>query len=652
MAASLIFKNKNEALAYLNGLTGGYDGKHVIARYWTSGNGSDIASVEGIIHNTNSVYNVEIKDGSSSGGSGSSAGKQVVIKKAYPVFPVSYLNYYYEGQGFKFQVPKLRCDDVLQIILPGYFSYPLIPNSFNSRDNLGYAQSFIKQAQRVKIYDSEGSLQSNLKYALGTKVVQLAYKKTDDSVVITIHGNRLPNQRSFILPQFSLTMFPGSMSHFLVRTTGDDFIKTFTKDDLETAGYIVDSAYSSSSNYFKTAAEQGIIDCWSGSSVRSDEYWEYDNGIRLIQLDFRDKIEIIETGNRLNTETTSPGFIIESGKIKCYKSSDLQYVFDRCKGETTSAGKPLWYPESILDYRTQCAIDSNFLNDIKVGKDSTILYYNLRGIRNGLSPRNVLGTHKLMNQIFGKDQCFGDTTRMYKEEGRAEYLGTRRIGRKVTMDAEKIWFYVTYTGVDTETGMRVFTVSKSDSEYPFRVLKIGVKFVGTDGFTKDGYFNVLKITNIDDTPIEIPSSYMDIGDNSIPSSEGDYKIYCQKSLIIKRQDENDGNLFERGNDSGDYGGSIYPIYATFDWLREKPDRQTFTRIPKKPILFTKMDPHRYQCKNYGRRAKPVWKVLNRRVKQNGYFLPAKFMRNYFNRCRYYRKYKGVKSEIPEYFYTR
>ena len=60
---SLIFNSKEEASTYLKNINKGHDGKHMIARYWTSGEGSDIASVEGILHRTNGVRNVEIKDG-------------------------------------------------------------------------------------------------------------------------------------------------------------------------------------------------------------------------------------------------------------------------------------------------------------------------------------------------------------------------------------------------------------------------------------------------------------------------------------------------------------------------------------------------------------------------------------------------------------
>lgn len=85
---SLIFNSKEEASEYLKKLRSGHDGKHMIARYWTSGEGSDIASVEGILHFTNGVRNVEIKDGeggSSSGGDGTTSG----IPSGWTIVPES-----------------------------------------------------------------------------------------------------------------------------------------------------------------------------------------------------------------------------------------------------------------------------------------------------------------------------------------------------------------------------------------------------------------------------------------------------------------------------------------------------------------------------------------------------------------------------------
>jgi len=116
MATSLIFNSKDDAKQYLLNQTEGPDGKHMIARYWKGGEGSDIASVEGILHRTNGVVNVEVKDGESSSSGGS--GRQFVVKKPFPIFPASYLNYYYQGTGIKLELPEVRDGDVLQVIFP------------------------------------------------------------------------------------------------------------------------------------------------------------------------------------------------------------------------------------------------------------------------------------------------------------------------------------------------------------------------------------------------------------------------------------------------------------------------------------------------------------------------------------------------------
>ena len=62
---SAIYNTRELAINHLRAKEeNNYDGERVIARYWTNGENSEIASVEGIWHKVEGVNNLEIKDGS------------------------------------------------------------------------------------------------------------------------------------------------------------------------------------------------------------------------------------------------------------------------------------------------------------------------------------------------------------------------------------------------------------------------------------------------------------------------------------------------------------------------------------------------------------------------------------------------------------
>jgi hypothetical protein len=232
---------------------------------------------------------------------------------------------------------------------------------------------------------------------------------------------------------------------------------------------------------------------------------------------------------------------------------------------------------------------------------------------------------------------------MYKEEGRAEYLGKSWIGNtnKESPEDNMTTVNAQYQGIDANTNMWCFRVAKSETAWGFMMTKIGVKVVGTDGFWKEGYMTV-KMVN-------------DVETNVLASGHGIYNVCCD-TLYLKDTGEVI-NCDSPG--SSEYTASIKVTYATFDFIREHPSYWWVTRIPTKPIRFSSRNNHP------GRHARSKWKILNRRktrvvtksiddthVRERRFFLPSGFIKSYFNTCRYYKKFKGVKSELPEFFYTR
>ena len=683
---SLIYGNKVEAIEslYSVNLSNCFDGQEIIARY---DKGGVIASVIGLVHKTNGIENIEIK-GDESENTGS-AGKKFVIKKAVPVFQAHYLNYFFQGNSAKHQVPKLRDGDVLQMVFPPHFRASNCDmDEFNSIDNMHDVRNFIMQACRIKIYGSEnGEMLTNLLWALVAGYVEIYCKYIEGEAFIVTIINRFSEvgdpesgvygcahngttfestdnlsyeeRRGTILPNFSITMRDTycPLNGIMVEAMEDGcYLRVFDKDLIESYGGTVDPAYEQNPRYYRTLAKNGVfgnyvlvIDDREVRKIRDDAYWNYEqenNPIKVVQLDLRERHYHHFNDNGITTETTSPGFRIENNKIKCYKASSLRKVIENV--DEDFHGGELWYPfrDPYDFYEHSGRVDASFVRKhILHVKDGTVFYYHPRGIHNGMAPNVVTGTHVLLSTLFGSRHSYGSKTKMYKEEGRAEYLGKSWIGntnKENTDEGENVSSVrAEYIGIDANTNMWCFRVNKSETTWGFKITKIGVKLIGTDGFWKEGYMTVKMVD--------------DVETNVLASGGGRYNVCCD-ALYLKDIGEVI-NCDAPG--SSEYTASIKVTYATFDFIREHQSYWWETRMPTKPIRFSS------RGNQPGRHARAKWKILNRRktrvvtksiddthVRERRFFLPSGFIKSYFNTCRYYKKFKGVKSELPEFFYTR
>lgn len=696
MATSLIFNSKDDAKQYLLNQTEGPDGKHMIARYWKGGEGSDIASVEGILHRTNGVVNVEVKDTDNGGSSVSSVERKYVVRKAVPLYPEGKYNYFFQGGCIKFEVPRLRDGDVMQLIFPYGFGpantlWGLAPGvtEINSRDDFPtFRDRFLLHAERVKFYNTHYDLEGkrrvsscNLLWALYAGYLYMSVKlcEEDQCLIIMLHnrfslaggpggtigndGSRGPssddlldrNARSgMTTSNFSITLKTNNgVNGQVVRCESMDpedregyFCTTlFRKEDLEAIGLTVDDGYTGSTAYFATMASKRVMRGY-GTPVfenipSNEKYWYHEDQtgldsqkVRLIAVDFRYRFNYT-TNWYLTAETTSPGFRIENGKIKCYKKSSLLYSLNKFD-EDINAWRGVAYPYRPENYyKIQTGLNEKFpRTKIKYIKDETVFYYHPRNIHNGITPDIVAKTHMMLDVMFGSFHSYGEHTKQYKEDSRVEYLGRARMRlyKPNTSGSgadphNNIFLCPRYVGIDQETGKWKFSIWKTDSQWPLKALKIFVSVTGVDGNKKEGYV-VLDAGENDD-------------ENILPTTGGTYFVYSSELHLKDEQ----GNYY---NTSFDASSTYMILGATnikIDFITSGSGYYFNARIPNQAIrILTETRVKR-------------WKLLNRHKPHYGsspipFVLPSYFIKKYFNTCRYYKKFKGVKSEFPETFYTR
>ena len=251
---------------------------------------------------------------------------------------------------------------------------------------------------------------------------------------------------------------------------------------------------------------------------------------------------------RLTAKATAPGFMIEEGKIKCYRKSSIDKLF----GDDFAA-----------------------YNFVKRIKDGTSFYYNARNVRRCGISRAIVDKHQdLIRGIL-------ETTENKKTTGRVEYLGIHRRhkfydfgGTNYSNDACQIWARLDHVADD---GTYSFIIGKDESNYNVSIQKIGVSFIGTDGELKEGYFIV--------------------DDSSFSTERGEYACEVDQFFMKIKN----GEYYGFGRLSSDFTNSLRITYLEFGWVADD----------EKALRYTGCEHRMYSgIKNVFKRSRTKWKIIN------------------------------------------
>ena len=411
----------------------------------------------------------------------------------------------------------------------------------------------------------------------------------------------------------------------------------------------------------KNALNSGTIltDLPSTQVVKS--VWEksypisIDNGdgtetpISAFLIDLRGKITI-EPNKKVTANTTSPGFTIEKGKVKCYRKSSLndflykdkyfvlsydpkhinctKELYKYFKAEYVRSGTSI-YPSSWNDST------KNLILSRHISRENTnlTLYYTIRNIINCGREKSFV----VRNNILLWNLCGERNKRITREHGLVYYKGrvqrhpfnVNRGSEFVTRANNQSMITVKFSGMDG--GQYVFLVTKPETDTDIEIKKVGVKFVGTDGNLHEGYV----------TPVN-QEGRLQTGELTGAT------MYCD-NLIVKNKinvrPDSERELSTSGYNV--FGGTVKSTYVVFEFNSlEQTKRVGFYT----DVATTKLN-------GYAK-----WKPLSMMNNwwgdghgigdHNVRCLPRKFERRHLNTCMYVKKYKGVKSEYPEIFYTR
>ena len=649
---SRIFQNKNSAIEYLNSLplNGGYDGQHYIARYWVRGEGSDIASVEGILHSTNGVKNIEVKDASGGGGS-SSAGTQkgnYVIKKRFPIFFTDKYHYFYDGKGIQFELPIIYPGEMAQIVFPS----ELVPYLWDKDDS---ENSIIKNAfkgrERVK---TDGG-RSNLRFCFGEsyrdtydgyteKIFEINFIYGEDVGesynILNIYNNSENSnfwlQKNTDFPNATITMQNGygtqtvkysylnkmyNEIRVLSKSEGIGLIGgSFDKDALDGGAILTDlSTTTMLGMSYKLKHE---------TSVGSEP-------VKAIIIDLRHKINV-EANKKVTAATTSPGFMIENGKVRCYRKSELSdflykprfFKFSpNARADNCTRELYKYFKDRRFTYDAGTYIERHLGRE----NNNITLYYKIRNIINCGRGKEMV----LANNVFLWNLCGERNKRIVREHGLLFYKGTMQRHPYYFPSSEnqrvQRQYTVTVKFESVSNGKYVFSVDMPETPVELEITKIGVKFVGTDGNLHEGYV-IPDDGRLQNGPITGGS------------------IVCS-NLVVKNnalsvRPESSKELYMSNNNV--FAGTMESTFVTFKF--DARGLQPYERIA------FKCDADQTKLRGYSK-----WKPLS--LRDNWYakgrpgdveyrHLPDRFEKRHLNACMYIKKFKGVKSEYPEIFYTR
>ena len=508
-----------------------------------------------------------------------------VIKKKVPLAGKYFNRYYFQGTGVQFELLPMNPGGVLEVQFDKHF-FPFRYFSGNHVASDDWKErAFMSSRHYVlpgygKFIDAISNGDVELYFQTGT----------------TYNVMQIKNNTTFRTGCYSVTMEYHTFDDDEVRFRPESNIIIRNPrnyhDTTQSASYATNP---SSPDRPYSSAGRGVGDEYRKHVVAeamfvSTKYTE-------LQVEFNKKI---------TAETTSPGFRIENGKIKCYRNSDLKEALNEC-------GCGGW---------------------VAYIKNGTSFYYNERNVYNcGITPLRQMQHSSLVHSLFN-GSIRRNAPRGRRFTYKTECLATSQRNRAWENDTWRFEdhvcvFNAKYLGFDSETNKPVFHIKKGLSETPIRIERIGVAFIGTDGNMHNGFFSGYVVSG--QSEYNVP----------FDMRPADYDI-TMESLYVK-QEHFGNNHYE-----------LYPLYSTMRNIVVKYITFDFDKNEEiRPVRFYADNSNQelggVGCDN-DKSSRTKWR---RAMCYDGVRVyPSCFERNYFNRCRYTRIYKNIPSEFSEYFYTR
>lgn len=495
-------------------------------------------------------------------------GNKVVIKQAIKLRSQDGMLYYFQGRGIPFQMPIILPGDTVRIHFP-YWLCPY-PEANDMQIAFKRARTAWTNDPDISVYDL---------YNSGDLVCTWTSAQTpgDDAILA------ITNNSQFTTPRFSITMTIDPSSHAPIGISEDNIKYILIK-----VGAIAALNGQGSSQFQQDFYYNMLFEPSSGSD---DEGYENMN-------------------KPITVDTTSPGFRVENGIIKCYRASDFKKFLNKrvdiFKDEHYDTG-------------------NTFVENIKYVKDGTVFHYSERNMNLGTSPVFVRQTREffsLLTEVRYDTQ--GEPKGMFlrRKDGILEFVSPilkrrrwRYHQRPETGQPFICYVQANYNGLympETFDNYLSFDIVKGVSDENFQVTKIGLSFRGADG-------------EMHDIDVKFSPNGLIPGNNgTLPASGG------TTTVIFNASDELNSFV-----NTPYYGGSFQVRYVS---VRVNTDNERY------------MVAGDAGARTYLSRTR--WKPVNKFEGHGTWTLHHKFEYSKFHRCRFIEKFKGVPSEFPELFYSR
>jgi hypothetical protein len=513
-----------------------------------------------------------------------------VIKKRIPLHGKYFNKYYFQGTGVQFELAPINPGGVLEIEFDSHF-YPF-----------GY---FSRGSNAVTSDWKMRAFMSGRRYKLNSVGLFIDGIDNGDVEIYFLTGTtsnimQIKNNTSERTGYYSVTMeyyaFGDDVSESGYYPQSN--IIVCNKDNKNSTRQY--SHYQSTGNPNRPYSQAGseLNDGFGGYSKKIM------GGSQFVYIEYKNLD--VAYGKKITAETTSPGFRIENGKIKCYRGSNLKE-----------------------------ALDMYMYGTWKYIKNGSSFYYNDRNVYNcGVGPQRQTNHHNGLNSLFLGANTFEKSGRM---EYKVEFLSHMQRGYSMNKSDWQTQdhictFGVKYLGFDSDTNLPVFSVTKTESDTDIYIGRIGVAFVGVDGNMHSGYFESYKISGETEERTAFAS-----GQGSYNITVGNFKI----------KQEHYGNNYYTPYPNYSTMRNIVVKYVTFNFDKE---------LEFRPVRFVgTTQSHDMDCGgvSYDSRRYSYTKWVNVSLfgSTDG-AIRKNFTKHYFNKCRFIRIYKRIPSEFPEYFYTR
>ena len=529
-----------------------------------------------------------------------------VIKKPVPVFSKPYYAYFFEGRGISIEIPPITPNGSVTIKLPRAF-YPY------DYDYAGF----------------EGMLERTRR---GSGLIGMLH---DNQLGVTFNVGQEENTLMIINQSMGRTFWASITLECRVNIDEPGNDNNRRKGvAVFPCGYpdyalISDGAFTD---------EGHVKKCYSREELSADTYEIDDQEYPLLNrfIDFTKRLYVKDYSMH-TFDTTSPGFRVENGKIRCYRRTDLKKELPQFWGDSyddTWSTAPRRQPRYV--------------------KDGTVFYFNHEhGFNNGIKPKIITFQSDVLKAYIGGLEIDPlselGRARFWKNEGRFEYLGRVRRGRNNRFGGHgsnepgACYFYARYVGVESNGLDYVFNFEKTESNGSVYIEKVGVEFVGTDGLVHRGYFQSLH----DGTP---GTAY------SFPPEAGEYTAATRNFFVFDESSKNYCHYIGYNSFFG-FSGNMRVIYVKFAYNSDDEKAMKFVSLDYGQDSLNDTASTISEVVSIGRSStsygRTRWQLIAFPRDTSGRNrLSRNFRRSYFNRCRFFRKYKGVISEFPEYFYTR